>query len=116
EALAAVPGAEMVAVGDVASIAQTLDVAEQVNQLGSFDAVIHNGGVGYRAPRRIQTEDGLPHVFAINTLAPYLLTALIHRPKRLIYLSSGLHRSGDIEATKFACPKTIHRPIHPVMK
>ena len=42
EALAAVPGAEMVAVGDVASIAQTLDVAEQVNQLGSFDAVIHN--------------------------------------------------------------------------
>jgi NAD(P)-dependent dehydrogenase (short-subunit alcohol dehydrogenase family) len=95
EALAAVPGAEMVAVGDVASIAQTLDVAEQVNQLGSFDAVIHNVAVGYRESRRIQTEDGLPHVFAINTLAPYLLTALIHRPKRLVYLSSGLHRSGD---------------------
>jgi NAD(P)-dependent dehydrogenase (short-subunit alcohol dehydrogenase family) len=96
EALAAVPGAEAVAVGDVASIAQTRDVAEQINQLGSFDAVIHNVGVGYREARRIQTEDGLPHVFAINTLAPYLLTALIHRPKRLIYLSSGLHRSGDI--------------------
>jgi NAD(P)-dependent dehydrogenase (short-subunit alcohol dehydrogenase family) len=61
-----------------------------------LDAVIHNVAVGYREPRRIQTEDGLPHVFAINTLAPYLLTALIHRPKRLIYLSSGLHRSGDI--------------------
>jgi NAD(P)-dependent dehydrogenase (short-subunit alcohol dehydrogenase family) len=95
EALAAVPGAEMVAVGDVASVAQTLDVAKQVNQLGSFDAVIHNVAVGYRESRRIQTEDGLPHVFAINTLAPYLLTALIHRPKRLVYLSSGLHRSGD---------------------
>ena len=59
EALAAVPGAETVAVGDVASIAQTRNVAEQVNRLGSFDAVIHNVGVGYREPRRIQTEDGL---------------------------------------------------------
>jgi NAD(P)-dependent dehydrogenase (short-subunit alcohol dehydrogenase family) len=95
EALTAVPGAETVAVGDVASIAQTRDVAEQINRLGPFDAVIHNVGIGYREPRRIQTEDGLPHVFAINTLAPYLLTALIDRPKRLIYLSSGLHRSGD---------------------
>src|SRR6202162_3238627 len=95
QALTAVPGAETVAVGDGASIAQPRGVSEQVNQLGSFDAVIHNVGVGYREPRRIQTEDGLPHVFAINTLAPYLLTALIHRPKRLVYLSSGLHQGGD---------------------
>src|SRR5580704_9336987 len=95
EALAAVPGAETVAVGDLSSIAQTRDVAEQVNQLGAFDAVIHNVGVGYREPRRVQTEDGLSQVFAVNTLAPYLLTALIHRPKRLVYLSSGLHQGGD---------------------
>ena len=61
-------------------MSQTRDVAEQINQLGSSDAVIHNVGVGYREPRRIQTEDDLPHLFAINTLAPYLLTALIHRP------------------------------------
>src|SRR5260370_40252202 len=84
EALAAVPGAETVAVGDMASIAQTREVAEQINRLGLFDAVIHNVGVGYREPRRIQTEDGLSHVFAINPLAPYLLTALVDRPKRLI--------------------------------
>jgi NAD(P)-dependent dehydrogenase (short-subunit alcohol dehydrogenase family) len=96
EALAAVPGAETVAVGDAASIAQTREIAEQINRLGRLDAVIHNVAVGYREPRRIQTEDGLPHVFAINTLAPYLLTALIQRPKRLIYLSSALHRSGDL--------------------
>jgi len=70
-------------------------VAEQTNALGALDAVIHNAGVGYREPRRIATEDGLPQVFAVNTLAPYLLTALIQRPKRLVYLSSGLHRSGD---------------------
>jgi NAD(P)-dependent dehydrogenase (short-subunit alcohol dehydrogenase family) len=90
-----VPGAESVVIGDLTSIAQTRHVAEQVNRLGSFDAVIHNAGVGYREPRRIATEDGLPHVFAVNTLAPYILTALIEKPRRLIYLSSGLHQSGD---------------------
>jgi NAD(P)-dependent dehydrogenase (short-subunit alcohol dehydrogenase family) len=95
EALAAVPGAEAVVIGDLSSIAQTRSVAEQVNRLGSFDAVIHNAAVGYREPRRISTEDGLPHVFAVNTLAPYILTGLIQPPKRLVYLSSGLHRSGD---------------------
>jgi NAD(P)-dependent dehydrogenase (short-subunit alcohol dehydrogenase family) len=95
EALAAVPGAEGVVIGDLSSIAQTRKVAEQINRLGTFDAVIHNAGVGYREPQRIATEDGLPHVFAVNTLAPYILTALIQQPKRLVYLSSGLHKSGD---------------------
>jgi NAD(P)-dependent dehydrogenase (short-subunit alcohol dehydrogenase family) len=95
EALAAVPGAESVVIGDLTSIAQTRNVAEQVNRLGSFDAVIHNAGIGYQEPRRIATEDGLPHVFAVNTLAPYILTALIEKPKRLVYLSSGLHQGGD---------------------
>jgi NAD(P)-dependent dehydrogenase (short-subunit alcohol dehydrogenase family) len=95
EALAAVPGAEAVVIGDLASTAQTRSVAEQVNRLGSFDAVIHNAAVGYREPRRIVTEDGLAHVFAVNTLAPYILTGLIQRPKRLVYLSSVLHQSGD---------------------
>ncbi len=95
EALAAVPGAETVVIGDLASIAQTRSVADQANRLGRFDAVIHNAGAGYREPRRIATEDGLPQVFAVNTLAPYILTALIQRPQRLVYLSSGLHRSGD---------------------
>jgi NAD(P)-dependent dehydrogenase (short-subunit alcohol dehydrogenase family) len=95
EALAAVPGAEAVVIGDLTSIAQTREVAEQVNGLGLFDAVIHNAAIGYREPRRIATEDGLPQVFAVNTLAPYILTALIKKPKRLVYLSSGLHRNGD---------------------
>lgn len=95
EAMAAVPGAEAVVIGDFSSLGQTRNVAAQVNALGNFDAVIHNAGIGYREGRRISTEDGLPHVFAINTLAPYILTALIHKPKRLVYLSSGLHQSGD---------------------
>jgi NAD(P)-dependent dehydrogenase (short-subunit alcohol dehydrogenase family) len=90
DAKKAAPKAEAVVVGDLASIAATKDVAGQVNKLGSFDAVIHNAAVGYREGHRI-TSDNLPHVFAINTLAPYILTALIERPKRLVYLSSGMH-------------------------
>lgn len=99
EAMAAVPGAEAAVAGDLSSIAQTRAVADQVNALagakGRFDAIIHNAGVGYRERQRNATVDGLPQVFAVNTLAPYLLTALIHPPRRLVYLSSGLHRSGD---------------------
>jgi len=34
-------------------------------------------------------------MFAVKTLAPYILTALVEKPKRLIYVSSGMHRSGD---------------------
>jgi NAD(P)-dependent dehydrogenase (short-subunit alcohol dehydrogenase family) len=107
EAMAAVPGAEAVVIGDLTSIAQTRKVAEQVNALGTFDAVIHNAGIGYREPRRIPTEDGLPHLFAVNTLAPYILTALIKKPKRLVYLSSGLHQGGDESLKDLAWE---HRP------
>jgi NAD(P)-dependent dehydrogenase (short-subunit alcohol dehydrogenase family) len=106
-ALSAVPGAEAVVDGDLTIVAQTRGVAEQVNALGAFDAVIHNAAVGYQEPRRIQTEDGLPHVFAVNTLAPYILTALIEKPKRLVYLSSGLHRNGDASLKDLAWE---HRP------
>jgi NAD(P)-dependent dehydrogenase (short-subunit alcohol dehydrogenase family) len=95
QALAAAPGAEAALVGDLASIAQTRALAGQANQSGRFDAVIHNAAVGYGEPGRIATEDGLAHVFAINTLAPYILTALLERPRRLIYLSSALHRGAD---------------------
>ena len=92
---ACLPGAEGIVIGDLSSIAQTREVAEQVNHLGRFDAVIHNAGVGYRESKRIETQDGLPQVFAVNTLAPYILTALIEKPKRLVYLSSGLHRGAN---------------------
>ncbi len=95
EARALLADAEAVVTGDLSSMAETHKLAEQVNALGVFDAVIHNAGVGYREPNRGATVDGLPLVFAVNTMGPYILTALIRRPKRLIYLSSGLHRQGD---------------------
>ena len=36
-------------------------------------------------------------VFQVNALAPYLLTALMDRPGRLVYLSSGLHYQGSFD-------------------
>ncbi len=94
EALSKVPGALTAVVGDPANIAETKSLADQVNELGPFDVVIHNAGV-YHDPRGIRTVDGLPQIFAVNSLAPYILTCLIRRPKRLVYTSSGLHRSDD---------------------
>ena len=87
------PGAAAVVIGDLSSAAQTREVAGQVNQIGRMDAVIHNAGV-YLEPSRGTTADGHATTLAVNTLAPYLLTALIDRPDRLIYLSSGLHHGG----------------------
>jgi NAD(P)-dependent dehydrogenase (short-subunit alcohol dehydrogenase family) len=94
DARQALPGVEEVVIGDVESIAGMRQVAEQANALERFDAVIHNVGIGYRQPRRIETVDGLCNIFAVNVLAPYLLTALIAPPDRLIYLSSGMHQGG----------------------
>jgi NAD(P)-dependent dehydrogenase (short-subunit alcohol dehydrogenase family) len=94
DATRALPDAEAIVIGDLETIAGATSVAAQVNALGHFDAVVHNAAVGYReAPRT--TSDGLPHVFAINTLSAYLLTALIARPERLVYLSSGMHHHVD---------------------
>ena len=92
DALAAAAGARGAASGDLSTIAGARKVADEANKLGRFDAVIHNAGIGYREGGRVETEPGIPNVFAVNVLAPYILTALIERPDRLVYLSSGMHR------------------------
>jgi NAD(P)-dependent dehydrogenase (short-subunit alcohol dehydrogenase family) len=89
------PAAEHVVIGDFESIAGMRQVVEGANALGRYDAVIHNAGIGYRERRLVQTPDGLSHVFAINVLAPYLLTALITPSNRLVYLGSGMHKGGN---------------------
>ena len=94
DAKRALPKAEAIVEGDLDTIAGAKAVAARVNDLGRFDAVIHNAAVGYREGHRL-TADGLPHVFAINTLSAYILTALIARPHRLVYLSSGMHHHAD---------------------
>lgn len=96
-AAAAVP-ASAVVVGDLASLAQTRALAEAATDQGPFDAVVHNAGVDQSgARRRTVTEDGLEQTFQVNVLAPYVLTALMPLPRRLIYLSSGLAWNGVID-------------------
>jgi NAD(P)-dependent dehydrogenase (short-subunit alcohol dehydrogenase family) len=83
-----------VVMGDLANASDVRRVADQANAYGTFDAVIHNAGI-YVDRARQATEDGHARVLAVNVLAPYVLTALIDRPRRLIYLSSGMHHGGD---------------------
>jgi len=92
--MASVPGAEGVLIGGLSSIEETKQLALSANKTGAFDAVIHNAGIGYSEPKRM-TEDGISHDFAINALAPYILTCMMERPRKLVYLSSGLHKGGD---------------------
>ena len=86
------PGAESVLTGDLSDIEETKNLAHEVNRSGAFDAVIHNAGV-YQASSK--------EVFAVNVLAPYILTCLVQKPKRLIYLSSGMHLRGHSKLDNF---------------
>jgi len=96
EAVAAVPGAAGVVTGDLALMAQTRALAEAATAQGPYDVVIHNAGVGGGARHRTTTQDGLERIFAINVLAPYLLTVLMPVPARLVYLTSGLESAGRV--------------------
>ena len=89
------PGADAVLTGDFSSLDQIRALADAANQLGTFDAVIHNAAIGYKERSRKLTADGLPEVVQINTLASVVLTALMHKPGRLVYVSSELHRKGE---------------------
>lgn len=88
------PRAAGLVIGDLTSAAQTRGLADQVNKIGRMDAVIHNAGI-FRESSRGQTPEGHAKVLAVNVLAPYLLTGVIDRPDRLIYLSSSMHYSGE---------------------
>ncbi|WP_055587682.1 SDR family NAD(P)-dependent oxidoreductase [Streptacidiphilus griseoplanus] len=92
----ALPAADAVVVGDLASLAGTRAVAAAATAAGPFDTVIHNAGLGGGAPRRTVTADGLELLFQVNVVAPYLLTALMPRPGRLVYLTSGLEAAGRL--------------------
>ena len=69
-------------VGDLSDLEATRDVARRADEFGRFDAVIHNAGT-------MRSHDTVP----VNILAPYVLTALMRKPSRLIYLSSSMHRA-----------------------
>ena len=78
----------------MSSLAQTRALAAAATTAGPFDVVVHNVGVGGGVAARTLTADGLEQIFQVNVLAPYLLTALMPRPARLVYLTSGLQEQG----------------------
>lgn len=85
--------------GDLADLAGTVRAAEQAEHLGPFDAIIHNAGV-YRGP----------NVFRVNTVAPYVMTAVMGKPRRIVYLSSGMHRSGSADVASVDWSDATGRP------
>lgn len=99
DALHKVPDAETVLTADLSNLEEIRRLAGEVNDLGQFDAVIHNAGI-YQASSH--------QLFTVNTLAPYVLTCLINQPGRLIYLSSGMHLHGDPSLTKIQAQRTSY--------
>jgi NAD(P)-dependent dehydrogenase (short-subunit alcohol dehydrogenase family) len=95
-------GSAPVLLGELGNAEEVKSLARAVNQLGRFDAVIHNAAI-YSGPRA-ETPEGNALTLAVNALAPYMLTALIEQPRRLIYISSGMHHTEphleDINWTK----------------
>ncbi|MBN1411093.1 MAG: SDR family NAD(P)-dependent oxidoreductase [Spirochaetales bacterium] len=98
-------GAEKVLIADLTSMEETGKLAADVNAMGIFDAVIHNAGVYH-----VSNEE----LLAVNTLAPYILTCLVKRPKRLIYLTSGMHEGGNPGMERFidAAKRVSHYPTY----
>lgn len=80
--------------GDLNNISDVKEMAKVINQLGNFDSVIHNAGV---------YEKKSEELFMVNVLAPYLLTKLIEKPKRLVFLSSGMHLGGKLNLDPNRC-------------
>ena len=96
DARAAVPDAAGVVHGDLSSLDQTRALAGEAAALGPYDVVVHNAGIGGGQSAPAMTGDGMERIFQVNVLAPYVLTALLPRPARLVYLTSGLEADGTV--------------------
>lgn len=81
------PLVKHILVADLSNLNHVKELAEKVNAFGKFDAIIHNAGI-YQASAY--------DILKVNVLAPYILTCLITKPERLIYISSDMHLSGEI--------------------
>lgn len=100
--VAEVPGGDAALVtGDLSSLAEVRDLAEQVRERagGGLDALVHDAGVWVRGDVPSVGADGRETTFAVNVLAPHLLTHLLAGDLeaaggRVVWLGSGMARSG----------------------
>ena len=89
---------------DVRRLAQ--EVEERYERL---DVLVNNVGALYR--RRQESVDGIELTFALNHLAPYLLTNLLldclraNGPARIVTVSSAAHKGQTLEFDDLECKK-----------
>lgn len=88
-------------VADLSSQAEVRRMADEVlERLPRIDVLVNNAG-GYWNTRHVTT-DGLERTFALNHLAPFLLTSLLvgrleeSAPSRVVTVASGAHSTGRI--------------------
>ncbi len=93
-------GAELI-VGDLAVLDEVRNLADQLRELGGVDVLAHNAGVWVRDDTPRVTADGFETTFAVNVLAPHLLTSLLGDAvrSRLLWLGSGMAASGRPKPT-----------------
>ena len=98
-AAAAVP--PKVEIADLASMEQVRALAGRLAALERIDVLINNAGL-VLGERRV-TEDGFEYVFAVNHLAPFLLTNLLlpkltgSAPARVVTVSSDAHSAARLD-------------------
>src|SRR5439155_11636235 len=88
--------------GDMSSFVSIREAAaEALERFSRIDVFISNAGV-FRA-RRHESADGLEEVFAVNHLAPFLLTNLLlerlkaSTPSRVVIVASEAHRGATLD-------------------
>ena len=90
-------------IADLASQAQIRDAAEEyLQRFDRLDVLVNNAAVLAWRERRLN-EDGLEMTFAVNHLAPFLLTGLLLdrlkecAPARIVTVASGAHRKAELD-------------------
>ena len=81
--------------GDLADLDEVRSLAAQ---FGDLDVLVHNAGV-WPPDGAPPSRQGHEIAFAVNALAPHLLTALLHERvrERLVFLGSGTVGSGRVD-------------------
>jgi retinol dehydrogenase-12 len=86
---------------DLSSMAEVRALADRLDKLDRIDVLINNAGLV--AGQRRVTVDGFEEVFAVNHLAPFLLTTLLlgrltaSAPARVITVTSDAHTAAHLD-------------------
>ena len=88
-------------IADLSSLPEVRDLARRLARLDRLDVLINNAGL-VLADRRVSA-DGFEYTFAVNHLAPFLLTNLLRgklvasAPARVITVASAAHKAARLD-------------------